>query len=336
VEDAAGLAADNTRYVPLGARGNAKVLIVTSGAQSGIYLARALATSAGDEGGLGADLTPGGRIGELSRDAMAAYPAIVLLSARGVERAAREQLVAYVKQGGGLWIVAGPELEANVVSTLTDWQPALTARLDPTGAPPLTFAATDLRHPIFRPFGALSANLGQVRFDRVWRVAPDGWSVAARFSDGAPALLERALGEGRVILFASDLDRRWNDFPLSPSFVPFAIETVRYVAGTTGGNDRRRPREYTIGHAPAGVPQTPGAQRTADGRIVSVNVDPREGAVDRMTREAFLEMVQRSGQSAEAARDLQARQTESHQSYWQYGLLIMIAALVAESFVGRA
>jgi hypothetical protein len=84
------------------------------------------------------------------------------------------------------------------------------------------------------------------------------------------------------------------------------------------------------------VPQTPGPHRTPDGRIVAVNVDPREGGLDRLTREAFVEMVQRSGQDAEAAQALQARQTESLQNYWQYGLLIMLAALVAESFVGRA
>jgi hypothetical protein len=33
---------------------------------------------------------------------------------------------------------------------------------------------------------------------------------------------------------------------------------------------------------------------------------------------------------------MQARQAEARQNYWQYGLLLMIAALVAESFVGRS
>jgi hypothetical protein len=46
-------------------------------------------------------------------------------------------------------------------------------------------------------------------------------------------------------------------------------------------------------------------------------------------------MVQRSGDDPAAARDVQARQTESHQSYWQYGLLLMIAVLVMESVIGK-
>ena len=52
---------------------------------------------------------------------------------------------------------------------------------------------------------------------------------------------------GRVVLFASDLSRRWNDFPLNPAFVPFAIETVRHTAGAS---DRRR--DYVVAEAPDG------------------------------------------------------------------------------------
>src|SRR5262249_58648890 len=90
---------------------------------------------------------------------------------------------------------------------------------------PLALSATDLRHPIFRPFGGLAANLGQVQFERLWHVDPDGWNVAGRFTDGTPALLERSDGSGRLALFASDLDRRWDDFPLPPPLVAFALES---------------------------------------------------------------------------------------------------------------
>ena len=184
----------------------------------------------------------------MSADEVSNYRGVALLSTRGLERAARDRLMTYVKGGGGLFVAAASDLEIAVLAEMTGWQPALTA-VEQSG--PLTLAATDLRHPIFRPFGALAANLGQVRFDRSWRVSPDGWSIVARFSNGSPALLERPLGQGRVVLFASDVDRRWNDFPLHPAFVPFAIEALRYVAG-----DRREPRELHRG---------PGARRGAPG-----------------------------------------------------------------------
>jgi len=337
IDDPGGLAADDTRYVALGARATSKVLLIASGRQSGLYLSQALETTSGQEDGFDAEIATGARLAEMSADQVASYPAIALLTTGGVERRAREAIVAYVNKGGGLFMIAGPDLDAGVASALTTWQPPLAIQSESAegaeSSAALTLAATDLRHPIFRPFGPLAANLGQVRFDRAWRVAPNGWSIVGRFSNASPALLERSLGQGRVVLFASDVDRKWNDFPLHPAFVPFALETIRHVAGS--GN-RRPTRDYTVGQAPTGVPAAPGVYRTPEGRTVSINVDPREGGLDRVSRDGFVEMVQRSAESAAGTADVQARQTESRQNYWQYGLIVMIAALVAESFVGRA
>jgi len=154
-------------------------------------------------------------------------------------------------------------------------------------------AATDLRHPIFRPFDAVAANFGQVAFERAWQI--DGgtdWRVAARFTDGIPALLERRAGgvdgaaAGRVLLFASDLDRRWNDFPLHPAFVPFVLESVRFAAGSRGAG-----RELSIGQAPAGIEQTPGVHLLPDGRQVVLNVDTRESSLSRVSAREFADMV---------------------------------------------
>ncbi len=333
VDDAEGLPADNARFVALGSRGMPKALIIAAeepalykagGRPAALYVSRALGTTSGEA----VEVVSGARVTAMSVDEVSNYQGVALLSTRGLERAARERLVTYVKNGGGLFIAAAADLEIAVLAEMTGWQPAVTA-VEQSG--PLTLAATDLRHPIFRPFGALAANLGQVRFDRSWRVSPDGWSIVARFSNGSPALVERTLGQGRVVLFASDVDRRWNDFPLHPAFVPFAIESLRYVAG-----DRREPREYTVAQAPPGARQVPGVYRSPDNRLFAVNIDARESALDRMRPDDFEGMVRRSGEGTSQAADKRAQQTESRQSYWQYGLVLMIATLVAESVVGRA
>jgi Aerotolerance regulator N-terminal/von Willebrand factor type A domain len=323
IDDAEGLPADNTRFVALGTRGAAKTLIVAGGA---LYLSRALGASSGDD----VDVVSGSQVAAMSLEQLSNYRGVALLSTRELDRTARERLMSSVNGGGGLFIAASPDLEVSILAEMTGWQPPLAA-VEQGG--PLTLAATDLRHPIFRPFGALAANLGQVRVDRSWRVSPDGWSVVARFSNGTPALLERAAGQGRVVLFASDLNRRWNDFPLHPAFVPFALEALHFVAG-----DRRRPREYTVALAPAQAHQVPGVYRGPDNRSFAVNVDTRESALDRMSPGDFEGTVRRSGAGTGTSRgaDKQAQQTESHQSYWQYGLALMIATLVAESVVGRA
>jgi hypothetical protein len=250
-----------------------------------------------------------------------------VLSTRGLDRSGRDRLVTFVMAGGGLFFAAGPDLEIPVLAEMTGWQPPLAAGEQPG---PLTLAPTDLRHPVFQPFGAVLANLAQVRFERAWRVAPEGWTIIARFSNGTPALVERAMGKGRVVLLASDVDRRWNDFPLHPAFVPFALETMRYVAGSRGAHD------YLVAEAPAEARQTPGVHRAADGRPFAVNVDTRESALEAMTADEFSRRMQRPADGAGQAAVEQARQTEAHQSYWQYGLVLMIATLVAESVAGRA
>jgi hypothetical protein len=273
-------------------------------------------------------VTDGAGLARLDPQALRGYAVACLLSTRSLDRRARETLTEFVRGGGGLIVSAGPELDANLLVGLLGTQAPHTA-VSPDDRPRV-LAVTDLRHPIFRPFGPLTANLGQVRFDRAWRVPPEGWNVAATFTDGIPALLERREGTGRVLLFASDLDRRWNDFPLHPAFVPFVLESVRFAAGSKDTG-----RDILIGQAPSGVEQTPGVHTLPDGRRLVLNVDTRESSLSRVTARDFADMLQRADSSPQRAATLRAQQTEARQSYWQYGLVLMLLALVGESVVGR-
>ena len=329
LDDPGGFAADDARYRALGAGAQPRVLIISYGASNGFYVARALESASSEEGGVAVDRTTGPAFAKLPAERLSDTALIVLTATRGLDRRARDTVAAYTRAGGGVLVTAAPDLEGPVLSTVFGWQPSLSP-VEMRDVP-LTFAATDLRHPIFSPFGPLLANLGQVRFNRAWRVAPDGWEVAARFSNGTPALLERIEGKGRVVLFASDLDRRWNDFPLHPAFVPFVIETTRHAAAR-----RDAAREFTVGEAPAGAEPRPGVYQLDGGRRpVTVNVDAREGDATRLSAEEFKAMFRTAGIDAAPALTLQAQEAEASQSYWRYGLLLMLAALVAESFVGR-
>lgn len=328
IEDPGGLGPDDARHTILGGTGVPEVLIVSN---RGLYLSRVLEAPSETESKLDAQVVAGDRVSVMDPQALSRYRLVALLSTRGLDRRGREAIAAHVRAGAGLFVAAGPDVDPEVLASMTAWSPAIAAT--EASSPALTLAVTDLRHPIFRPFGGLAANLGQVRFDRYWRVAPGGWSVMARFSNGAPALLERGLDRGRVVLFASDVDRRWNDFPLNPSFVPFALEAVRY---TSPG--RPATREFVVADAPAGAGPGPGLFRLGDNRIVAVNVDLGEIDPVRLGPEGLAARIEaRDGQAGGLAPEaLLAAQTEAQQSYWQYGLLVMIAALVAESFVGRS
>jgi hypothetical protein len=291
----------------------------------GFFLSRALTAA---DGAPEFDVTTvrGGAFAGMSTGDVQQNAVVALLSTHGLDRRAGDTLRAYLGSGGGLLVVAAPDVDASVLSALLGWQPALAAK-DADAAGMLT--VSDVRHPIFRPFDTLSANLGQVQFQHAWSIDPGrAWRVLARFTAGPPALLERSAGAGRVLLFASDVDRQWNDFPLHPSFVPFIQEAVRYL-----GARAELPASYAVADVPAGVPPAPGITSVA-GRTITVNVDPRESSLERVMPEEFERLITRSDPPARPAAERRAEEAEARQGYWRYGLMLMIGVLVAEAFVG--
>ena len=55
--------------------------------------------------------------------------------------------------------------------------------------------------------------------------------MVARLADGTPLLIDKQVGEGHVLVFASGFENVTNDLPLSPGFVAFVDETARYLSG---------------------------------------------------------------------------------------------------------
>jgi hypothetical protein len=329
IDDPEGFAADNTRHLIAGTAAAPAVLVVTSGESSGFFLQRALeAAQSSGAGAFRAQLVTPAQIAGGRAESITRHRAVMVLSTRGLDRPAREAIAAFVKEGGGLFIAASPDVDPEVVASMFGWS---AAAFVPVGeVTPATLAVTDMRYPIFRPFGGLAANLGSVRVTRAWRVDADGWHVSARFDHGAPALLDRAHGAGRIVLFATDLDRRWNDFPVHPAFVPFVLESVRHVASRTVETD-----VYTVGRVPTGIQSDPGIHRLESGRVIAVNVDTRESSIGVMTADEFKAMIEPVSQ-APVNQSVRSEQIEARQSLWQYGLLLMLGVLVVESFVGRA
>ena len=88
-----------------------------------------------------------------------------------------------------------------------------------------------------------------VKFYQAVRVNPGTARVAARLGDETPLLLDKQLGEGRVLVFASTFDNVSNDFPLHASFVPFIEHTANYLARQEEGA-RQLPGGILPGIAP--------------------------------------------------------------------------------------
>jgi hypothetical protein len=53
--------------------------------------------------------------------------------------------------------------------------------------------------------------------------------IVLNYTDGTPAVMERAWGLGRVVLFSSTADTAWNDLPVRLAFVPLLHRTLGAV-----------------------------------------------------------------------------------------------------------
>ena len=55
--------------------------------------------------------------------------------------------------------------------------------------------------------------------------------MLARLNDQTPLVLERKIGEGKVLVFASTFDNVSNDLPLHAAWVPFVQQSAAYLGG---------------------------------------------------------------------------------------------------------
>jgi len=335
IDDPQGLQADNVRYALVSGATRPGVLVVTATGDSSrdaFYLEHALAAGrAGDAS----------QVTSVSASSLSASPpeqirrhaVVVLLSTRGLEPRGREWLASYVAGGGGLLIAAGPDVDGEVIADVLGSDrrlgvtPALGRPGDEQAHAALTLAPADVRHPIFRAFGAEAASLGLVTFRTIARISGATCETLAKFTSGDAAILDCAAGDGRALIVGSDLNNRWNDFPLRASFVPFVHEAVRYLSAPGP-----RAAEYLVGDVPAGVAPVPGVVDEG-GRRAVVNVDSRESEPARISADEFQAAVTRlKDASADGAR-ISVSEQEGRQHLWQFLLVSMLVTLAVEGLI---
>lgn len=194
-----------------------------------------------------------GRIATTLLDADAAYgrplegqDVVLLLNVQAPPPAFVARLRAFVASGGGLFIALGDHAEPEAFNAaLGDLLPR-PLHLLKTAAEPgqkggddgaARFGLIDWAHPLFRIFGAAEREgLQSARAFRYALLAAEPGSegrarTLASFDDGAPALVEGRVGQGRVLLFTSTASRAWSDFAIRSSFLPVMQQSVSYLAG---------------------------------------------------------------------------------------------------------
>ncbi len=307
------------------------------------------------------------------------YDVVVSANLSVLPRAAKDRLTGYVRTGGSLIIALNPAVSSGIFnSSFGELLPGRIASLSsPDGPRDRYRLLTDVnyQHPVFQPFsGPRHGDFGTVRFYRTARFEPDSSaSVPARFDDGAAAVAEKPLGNGRTFLVLSTFDLAWTDFPIREVFVPFLYESIDYLASRGTMHERGAGLYRLAGEAvrlpddarhvvlPSGeqVPvetsrsgrklftQTrhPGLYRvrSAGGQqTFAVNLDTRESDFTRMDAEAFaaamINPVATSPEAREtASQDRLARdaEVERRQGLWWILGFTLIALALGETLLAN-
>ncbi len=189
-----------------------------------------------------------------------------------------------IEQGMGLWItVGGRVVPSQYNERFADILPLpLRGTTYANSAPGRTqignegIAPVVLGHPIFSGQGA-DLDLGSTRTHRMMLLEPDArrpTQVAVAFNNGAPALITRELGKGRVALLTTTIDRAWGDLPLRPGFVPLVQQTLAWLAGEAAQQKSARLR---VGESYRLPTEGPYRVSTPAGDLLSV-LGPTPGA----------------------------------------------------------
>lgn len=156
------------------------------------------------------------------------YAFVVLDDIGTVSSSLEDALKKYVNSGGSVLIALGPASAAQPKVPIVDETIEAAAYAGREGDRFLNVSEIDAGHPALRSVERFAG----VKFYQAIHVTPAKSRVLARLNDQTPLVLERQIGEGKVLVFTSTFDNVTNDLPLHASWVPFIERSASYLAGS--------------------------------------------------------------------------------------------------------
>ncbi len=214
------LAEDDVRYTVFDNSPPAPVLLLTSDPASlGVtYIKAALETA---PRGYQVEAV---NIADLDMRVMQRYPWLIVddlgIVGTGLEAALRD----YINGGGAVFAGAGPRSGSLTALPILGNQIDAVAASTRPAAQQIT--QIDTTHPALNDSsGWSSVNVRAIPFT----LTPEDRVLVAQ-SARSPVLIERNIGAGRIMLFASSLDNSSSDLPVKPVFVSFISEVAQYLS----------------------------------------------------------------------------------------------------------
>ena len=297
-------------------------------------------------------------IGDFDARVLSRHHWVMIDDIGSVDETLASALTEYMQEGGNVLAFAAERAAGSSVFPLSGHRPGVATI---TSGEFLSPERIDTGHPVL----AHTEGWHAVKVSRsipVELAATD--QVLIRLENNNPFMLERKIGEGRLLLVLNGLDNRWNDLPVRPVFVSFMVEAAAYLSGVN-----EIAKSYTagaslplslIGSASGQVVDPDGdtvlslvdttrAQQIKlekpgiyevytpqDDMLVAVNIDPRESALGRISQD----LLDRWQDASVPRGELVAGQSELVETepleLWHWLLLILAVVIIAESILGNA
>lgn len=265
---------DNRRWLSIPVRDETDVLLVNGRAAgkpseaATWYLEKALAPSTERQKWQGAMQPKTIGEGELAATDLTKYDAAFLCDMRLITDREANVLRTFVAAGGGLLLCPGGQSQLDNYNQLlgpdgVDLLPGKLTTLVGDAKSPVDafpFDTGDLSHPVMRPFeGNPGTGLDSTLTFQYLKVdVPKDGSARTilKFATGDPAVVERTVGRGRVLLFTTSTDVSWSSWAIQRSFPPVIHEAIQHAVAGRWAERRRlvgEPISRLIPLAPTGL-----------------------------------------------------------------------------------
>lgn len=155
----------------------------------------------------------------------------------------------FVRAGGGLLFFPGSKTDLGWFNTalvkggdgLMPWRLRMPSGSPTDGEKQTSIAPEHFEHEALTLFN--DPENGTLASAEVWmwyppedveatKLAGESLAVLARLVNGDPLLIERRLGEGRIVFCSTACDADWSNLPMRPAYVPLMQQLVTYLAST--------------------------------------------------------------------------------------------------------
>lgn len=297
----------------------------------------------------------------------------LVVATDGIDASRIDSLREYIKTGGTMLYVSGGAGEQQSLARLleVDQLEIVEAKVDDY----VMVTDVDFAHPMFAAFDDVRfADFTRIHVWNHRSVKIDGlkdYSVLARFDDGDPAIVEKRIGKGRVILFTSGWNPSDSQLALSTKFVPLlnsmldigAVRfdtSARFVVGddvSLAGFQTEDVDTATVvtpdlteikltslekSFDQTSLPGTYTISSAAGAPRFTVNLAANESKteplpvsqLESLGVKLFKDMAPLNAEeAAETQRQLQAQELESRQKFWQWLIAAALIVILLETWL---